>query len=180
MSRLPLQKTSHKKAQNTPHLFCELRAFLWLNSFSLKREPQSKLDLPRRRRRIDDASGRPVSCACGSRKNRHDHVAEIRMVLTLNASARNCKLVRSVRLNCFFIAKSRSASPGPITAFFDRFPNVPAGGSIKAQGSNHRDGVPNSCPGATLSAPRPGMNGPGIPLVKVQPAVVPLVWIFPP
>src|SRR5207249_5177569 len=80
MSRLPLQKTSHKKAQNTPHLFCELRAFLWLNSFSLKREPQSKLDLPRRRRRIDDASGRAVSCACGSRKNRRDHVAEIRMI----------------------------------------------------------------------------------------------------
>src|SRR5437762_9092408 len=60
---------------------------------------------------------------------------------TLNASARNCRFVRSVRLNCFFIAKSKSASPGPITAFFDRFPNVPAGGSIKAQGNLSKNAV---------------------------------------
>src|SRR5216117_1306840 len=82
----------------------------------------------------------------------------------LNASARNCRFVRSVRLNCFFIAMSKSANPGPMTAFFDRFPKVPAGGRMNTHGSNHSDGVPSLVPGATLP----------------QPAVVPLVWTVAP
>src|SRR5436309_11830444 len=84
---------------------------------------------------------------------------------TLNASARNCRLVRSVRLNCFFIAKSKSASPGPMTAFLDKFPNVPAGGKMNTHGSNHSDGVPSFVPGA----------GP-----PAQPSLTPLVWILAP
>src|SRR5207249_11302851 len=80
MSRLPLQKTNQKRHENTPHLFCELCALLWLNPLSLKREPQSKLDLPCGRRSTDDPAGRAVSCAGGSRKNRRDHVADIRMI----------------------------------------------------------------------------------------------------
>ena len=56
------------------------------------------------------------------------------------------------------------ASPGPITAFFARFPNVPAAGRMNAHGSNQSDGVPSFVPAA----------------IPWQPAVVPLVRIFAP
>src|SRR5438093_12322236 len=72
---------------------------------------------------------------------------------TLKNSARNCRFLRSVMSNCFFIAKSTLASPGPITAFLARFANVPAGGSTNTQGSNQSDGGPSFWAAATRAQP---------------------------
>src|ERR1043165_8356920 len=49
-------------------------------AYSSERQPQRKLNLPRRCRRIGDAACGAIPCTRGPGKNRDDHVAEIRVI----------------------------------------------------------------------------------------------------
>ena len=52
----------------------------------------------------------------------------------LKNSARNCKLVRSVKLVFLKTDKSTSARPGPVSVFLPKLPQVPGTGKRKAFG----------------------------------------------
>src|SRR4030088_3527538 len=55
----------------------------------------------------------------------------------LKASARNCKLYFSLKLNFLNSEVSKLVSPGPVNDPRATFPKVPAFGIRKARGSNH-------------------------------------------
>src|SRR5581483_1623016 len=60
----------------------------------------------------------------------------------LKNSARNSRLVLSVRAVVLNSEKSKLARPGPLKLPRPTLPNVPAGGSENAAGLNHRCCVP--------------------------------------
>src|SRR6266446_10425429 len=62
----------------------------------------------------------------------------------LKASARNCKLYFSLKLNFLNSEVSKLVSPGPTKDPRATFPKVPAFGIRKAPGSNHFSGFPNT------------------------------------
>src|SRR5438874_13573598 len=55
----------------------------------------------------------------------------------LKASVRNCKLILSDTAVSLSSDKSTSANPGPVKVPRPRFPQVPAGGRMKAFALNH-------------------------------------------
>src|ERR1051325_10479970 len=90
----------------------------------------------------------------------------------LKASARNCKLKRSVRAVFFTRDAFTFWNPGPSRIFLPAFPNVPGGGKTKAAVLNHCNVVgfdSSGCPtrlGRSF-APNPRIDRP-VPLLSIS------------